>query len=64
MAKKLKTEAPIEEKEIVVEDNDIKDKEMVTIEGLGKFGLPKGQTYKVAGALAKILIGKGAAKLK
>lgn len=65
MAKKNKQEAPNIEQEIVKPiDFDFKDNDIIEIVGCGNFGLKDGKTFKVGGKLAKVLISKGAAKLK
>ena len=66
MAKKINS-APKEEVQVeavIVESFDFKDTDNVTIIGCGTHGLKDGKEFNCGGLLAKVLIKKGAAKLK
>ena len=63
MAEKKKIANKAEKKPVAKKIDWAKIPEEVTIEGVKGMHLKKGATYKVTKATAKILVGKGTAKL-
>jgi hypothetical protein len=66
MAKKnnIAPKEDVQVSEVIIESLDFNDFENVTVIGCGTHGMKEEKEFNIIGKLAKVLIKKGAAKLK